>query len=107
LDLEKISYSRKFLVECLEAEGVQGLNEGYSNIHLLPLFQKKIAYGKKGFPWSIYNKKINYKKGICPNAEELHEKSFVGIEVCLFDLSAKDALNIAHAFKKVWKCLGI
>lgn len=107
LDLGKIPYSRKFIFKCLQAEGVQGLNEGYSNIHLLPLFQKKIAYGKSGFPWSVYNKHINYKKGICPNAEELHEKSFLGIEVCLFDLSEKDVLNIAHAFKKVWKCLGI
>jgi hypothetical protein len=37
------------------------------------MFQKKIALGKKGFP---FKKKINYKKGICPVAENAWNNIF-------------------------------
>ena len=107
LDLKKIKYTRKFIIKCLSNEGIKGLNEGYINIHDLPLFKNKIAYGKNGFPWSKYNKNINYKKNLCPIAENLQRKTFIGFEICLFELTKKDILNIAKAFIKVWKCLKI
>ena len=107
LDWKKIKYSRAFLVNCLKSEGLQGLVEGYTNIHLLPMYQKKIAYGAKGFPWSIYNDKINYKKGICPVAEEMHDKSFIAFQICLFEISIKDVELIFKTFEKVWKILKI
>ena len=107
LDLKKIKYNRKFIVKCLSDQGVQGLNEGYVNIHRLPIFKKKIAFGKNGYPWSMQNKNLNYGKNLCPNAENLHSKTFIGFEICLFDLSKKDVVNIAEAFIKVWKHLKI
>ncbi len=107
LDLNKIKYSRSYLLKCLKDEGVQGLYEGYANVHRLPMYQKKIAYGNKGFPWSNFNKKISYKKGICPISEYLHDKSFISMEICLFDLSKNDIEMIGKAFRKVWKCLKI
>jgi dTDP-4-amino-4,6-dideoxygalactose transaminase len=107
LDWKKIKYSRSFIVKCLKAEGLQGLVEGYTNIHLLPMYQKKIAYGAKGFPWSIYNNKVNYKKGICPVAEEMHDKSFIGFKICLFKISIKEVDLIFKTFEKVWKILKI
>ena len=66
--------------------------------------KKKIAYGSKGFPWS-HNYK-NFKKNYyykCQVAEELQNKTFIGIEVCLFDLNIKDIDLIAKSFEKVWK----
>ena len=53
------------------------------------MFRQQIAYGKKHFPWSLSNKKYNYNKGICKVAEELHNKSFVSLEVCLYDLNSR------------------
>ena len=78
LDIEKLGVSRKKIYEALVAEGVEGLAEGYTNIHLLPMYQKKIAYGSKGFPWTaaICKRDVSYAKGICPVAEELHDKTF-------------------------------
>ena len=102
LDLNIIKKSRAYIVKLLKSEGVDGLWPGYYNLHLFPLYQKKIAYGKKGFPWSIYNKKISYKKGICPIAESLHDNNFLGFKVIQFDLNKKDILNISKAFQKVW-----
>jgi perosamine synthetase len=105
LDLQNIKYSREYIIKKLTSKGVPGLSAGYTCLHLLPTFQKKIAYGKKSFPWnSNFNKRnISYKKGLCPNAEYLHEKSFIKFEVCLYDLTVNDIKFISNAFKKVWK----
>ena len=104
LDLNKIGVSRTKLIQALESEGLQGLIGGYVNVHLLPMYQKKIAYGSKGFPWTsdICKRKINYNKGICPIAEELNEETFLGYQMCLHDLSLKDVDLIIEVFKKVW-----
>ena len=71
------------------------------------MYQKKIAYGAGGFPWSIYNDKINYKKGICPVAEEMQDKSFIAFQICLFEISIKEVELIYKTFEKVWKTLKI
>ncbi len=107
LELETIKVSRDNIVAALEAEGVTGIAAGYTNVHLLPMYQQKIAYGSNGFPWSsdICKRDVNYAKGICPVAEELHDKSFLGLEMCLNKLSEEDVALIIAAFKKVWECL--
>lgn len=105
LNTKKIKFTRKQLVKALLKEGVQGFVEGYANIHLLPMFKKKIAYGSKGFPWRNFKSKINYHKGLCPVAEELHEKSFLYFEICKFNLTIKDLNFISKKFIKVWKHL--
>tara|TARA_B110000027_G_scaffold114423_1_gene124017 strand:+ start:161 stop:1438 length:1278 start_codon:yes stop_codon:yes gene_type:complete len=107
LDLNKIGVSRTKLIQALESEGLHGLIGGYVNVHLLPMYQKKIAYGSKGFPWTsdICKRKINYNKGICPTAEELNEETFLGYQMCLHDLSFKDVDLIIEVFKKVWNNL--
>ena len=107
LDYKKISATRKEIVSLLQKYGLKGVSSGYTNLHLLPMFQKKIAYGTKNFPWSLTKKKFSYKKGICPVSEELHDKSFINFEVCLYDLSMRDIKNILTVFKKVWEDLGI
>ncbi len=107
LDLKKIKKPRKLIVELLKKEGVPGLIEGYQNVHLLPIYQNKIAYGSQHFPWSLNKNKIIYAKGICPVAEDLHQNSFFGIEMCIYNLSLKNVIFISKAFKKVWKKLNL
>ena len=102
-DYKSLSVSREVIVNALIAEGVPGLCNGYANIHLLPIFQEKIAYGSKGFPWTsdICKQDVSYEKGICPIAEEFHDNSFIGFEICQFDLKPKDIQNIINAFEKL------
>lgn len=109
LNTELLGVSRKKIIAALSAEGVEGLISGYQNVHLLPLYQKKIAYGRSGFPWSIpaARKDINYRKGICPVAEGLHDYSFFGYEMCLNDLIDEDVDLIVEAFHKVWRHLNL
>lgn len=106
LDVEKIGLSRERICDALEAEGLSLMRQ-YQNIHLLPIYQEKVAFGKLGFPWtSEYCKRnIDYSKGICPNAEELNDKSFIGIGMCVYDLSLEDIKLMGMAFKKVWQNL--
>ena len=105
LDLEILGVSRKKIVEALECEGLDGLVEGYQNIHLLPMYQNKIAYGKNGFPWTsdICKREIDYSKGICPVAEELHDESIILFEMTLFKLDDEEINLIIKCFNKVWK----
>jgi dTDP-4-amino-4,6-dideoxygalactose transaminase len=104
LDLDIVGAARDRIVEALEAEGITGLTKGYTNLHMLPMYQQKIAYGSKGFPWTagFARKDISYKRGICPNAENLHEKTFIGFEVCLHQLTPHDIQLIGDGFRKVW-----
>ncbi len=85
----------------LNTNGIKVSNR-YQNLHLLPLFQNKIGYDKN-FPWILNKRKINYKKGICPNAEFLNDKSFIGLNLCNFDYSESDLIYIIKCFKYIWK----
>lgn len=104
LDLELLGVSRARIVEALEAEGVAGLAAGYVNVHLLPMYQKKMAYGSRGFPWTsdICHRDVSYAKGICPVAETLHDATFLGYEMCMHDLADAEVDRLVAAFGKVW-----
>ena len=106
LDSEEVGCSRDRIHEALRAEGVQVSNR-YANLHLLPMYQNKIAYGRRGFPWSsdVYNGNVRYDKGICPVAEDLNDNKYLGIAMCTYDYSDVDIDLIIEAFHKVWNNL--
>lgn len=105
LDTELLGVQRESIINALASEGVEGLAAGYANIHMLPMYQKKIAYGSNGFPWTsdICKREVSYEKGICPVAEELHDSSYLGFTMCLHELKDDDIDLIIKAFHKVWK----
>ena len=90
-------------MKALQAEGVE-VSEGYQNVHLLPMYQQKIAYGSRGFPWTsdICRRKVSYDKGICPVAEKLHDETFICFGMCVYDFSDDDIDLIINSFRKVW-----
>ncbi len=104
LDPAALGVPRSRVIEALVAEGVQGLSGAYQNLHLLPMYQKKMAYGSKGFPWSsdICHREVSYAKGICPAAEALNESSYLGFAMCLHQLSEGEVELLVRAFRKVW-----
>ena len=106
LDINRLGASRDRICDALEAEGLVVMRS-YQNIHLLPMYQKKIAFGPHGFPWNseFCKRDVSYAKGICPVAEELHENSFIGIGMCVYELSIKDIALIGEVFRKVWSNL--
>lgn len=100
----EIAQLRSAIASALAAEGVPGLTTSYQNLHLLPMYQRKRAYGSRGFPWSseLCRREISYAKGICPVAEYLQDTSFMGFPICMYELSEPDVAAIARAFHKVW-----
>jgi dTDP-4-amino-4,6-dideoxygalactose transaminase len=104
LNVSMLGVSRELIFNALVAEGVPGLASGYVNVHKLPMYQKKIAYGSSGFPWSsdICRRNIEYSHGICPVAEDFHDSSYLGFAVCMHELSNQDIDLIGQAFRKVW-----
>ena len=104
LDVDGLGVSRAQIVEALRAEGVPWLMAGYQNIHLLPLFQKKIAYGSQGFPWNqpFVSRNVDYTKGICPVAEDMHDRRLLGLSLCMGEYGETDVALVVAAFQKVW-----
>jgi dTDP-4-amino-4,6-dideoxygalactose transaminase len=97
---------RSVILEALQAEGVP-VAGGYQNLHLLPIYQKRIAYGRRGFPWSadFYKGRVSYAKGICPVAESLHDGSFLQIGLCAYAFDDHEVDLVIDAFRKVWEHL--
>ena len=104
LDVDTIGVTRDRIVEALCAEGVPSLMAGYQNLHLLPMFRHKIAYGTKGFPWnsSYCTSDVQYGRGVCPTAEKLHNETFLGFNICMNELPPEDVALVVSAFVKVW-----
>ena len=106
LEVGQISVTRDRVCDALNAEGVD-ISRRYQNIHLLPVYQRKIAFGSQGFPWTsdICRRPISYNKGICPIAEKLNDSEFLGLNLCAYDINCKDIDLVIKAFKKVWASL--
>ena len=103
LDIAALGVERKRIYDALTAEGVPGLGAGYVNVHRMPMYQKKIGYGGKGYPWvGAARRDIDYRTGICPTAEELHDRTFLGFQMCLHDLGREEIDLVVAAFRKVW-----
>jgi hypothetical protein len=68
------------------------------------MYQRKICYGHSGFPWTaeFARRDIDYRRGICPVAERLHESTYLGFELCVHELDDAEVDLIALAFRKVW-----
>lgn len=107
VDVVVLGINRERLQQALTAEGVPALFAGYQNLHMLPMYQKKMAYGSKGFPWTseICKRDVSYAKGICPVAERLHEAELLGFGICSYDYKDEEVDMIISAFRKVWRNL--
>lgn len=105
-DAEVVGVNRDRVLEALRAEGVAA-SGGYRNLYFLPIYQKKIAHGSRGFPWNAANYKgnVSYQEGICPVAEDLTKQSFLAVGMSVYHYSKADIDRIIEAFNKVWNHL--
>ncbi|MCG6149256.1 DegT/DnrJ/EryC1/StrS family aminotransferase [Leptospira levettii] len=109
IDEKVTGVSKHRIYEALVAEGVSDISLQYANLHLLPMYQKKIAYGSKGFPWTsdICKREVNYSKGICPVAEGLNDSTYLGYEMCVREFPDEHVDLVISAFQKVWNHLNL
>ena len=114
-DEAKAGVSRNAFIEAVKAElptfelrETEGVKLGYGYVrplYLQSIFQKQMAYGSKGFPFSseVYKGKINYSKGICPVAERMHGEELVAHEFMVPSMTRDDMDDVVQAFVKVWE----
>lgn len=104
-DKVKVGLSIDLFVKALVAEGLI-IGAGYVEpIYLQPLFQKQIAYGEKGCPFTCgyyIGGKVNYAKGICPVAERMHNEEWMGLQPIHQGVSKSDLDDMILSFGKVF-----
>lgn len=107
---EVFGVSRNLFLRAISAElpkpkywDTTPITEGYVKpLYLNPIYQKQIAIGKKGFPFSI-NKdvKYDYSKGICPVTEKLYEEELLLSPLVREGMTKDDIKDFADAIEKV------
>jgi dTDP-4-amino-4,6-dideoxygalactose transaminase len=103
LDPEALGVPRARIAEALRAEGVSALTDGYVNVHRLPMYVQRVAYGRGGYPFSAFpDAPRTYGAGACPVAERLHDEELLGLVVCTLQLDDEDLQAVVGAFHKVW-----
>lgn len=91
--------ARDVYARALAAEGVP-VSIGYVEpLYLLPLFQKRIAIGSNGWPFTLTNR--SYAKGLCPVAERMHEREMLELHVCSWQFEDAEIDAVCDAFEKV------
>jgi len=113
-DASETGVSRDLIVQALKAElPVTTLREGEGTligqgyakpIYLIPMFQKMVGYGDVQCPFKCphYEGTAEYKKGICPNAEEAHFETLIFHELMRPGMTRKDLDDVIQAFHKVF-----
>lgn len=109
-DEEIVGISRNLFLRAVAAElpkprfwDTTPFAEGYVKpLYLNPLYQKKIAIGKKGFPFN-FNSGItyDYPKGLCPVTEKLYEKVLLLSPLVREGMNIGDIKDFADAIEKV------
>ncbi len=100
---ERIGINRSLFIKALRAEGMSA-NEGYVKpLYLEPVYQKKIAYGNRGCPFSchFYGQDINYDEGLCPTTENLYSKELLTTDICKHPNTEKDVQEFLTAVAKI------
>lgn len=94
---------RAVFARALRAEGIP-VTEGYVKpLYLLPMYQQRIAYGRRGCPWTCghWRGTVSYEQGICPTTERLYQHELLLFDVCRQPLTTRDIADVADAIEKV------
>ncbi|MDP8298557.1 MAG: DegT/DnrJ/EryC1/StrS family aminotransferase [Candidatus Tantalella remota] len=103
-DEKQIGVKRDVFVKVLLAEGIP-FGAGYVRpIYMEPMYQKKIAYGPNGWPFSSVDT-ASYDKGICPVCERMHFDELMLTGVCRHPHTKEDMDDVVKAFEKIFKNL--
>jgi len=98
-DAGKTGVSRKIFSAALAAEGFPHFVGYVAPLYSLPLFQKRHAIGRDGFPFTLSNRR--YGKGLCPVAERLHAEDLVIFEPCAWAVDDRTLDLLGEALRRV------
>jgi dTDP-4-amino-4,6-dideoxygalactose transaminase len=107
-DESVVGVPRDRFVDALNAEGIP-MVKGYTEpLYLEPMYQRRIAYGRDGFPWTWPGWKgtVDYSPGSCPVIERLYYKELMCTDVCHAQTTESDLLDVVSAFEKIYDNIG-
>jgi len=102
-DAHAFGVPRDRFVAAIKAEGIP-VGSGYVEpIYLEPVYQRRIAFGRNGFPFTYngYKGQVNYEPGICPVTEKMYYDELIILNVCHANIQRGDLDDTANAFEKV------
>lgn len=101
-DAKKVGIPRAAFAKALRAEGI-AIAEGYTKpLYLLPMYQKRRAYGKNGFPFTLNaDAAPDYSLGLCPVAERLYGREILTTDICKYPNSEREVEEFVTAVQKV------
>lgn len=93
------------LVEIKKSKGWYLATGCTEPLYLQSVFQRKIAFGKQGCPFTCqhYRGNVDYKKGLCPITEYMYEKALFFHNMHRPPLLKRDLDDVVNAFYKVWE----
>jgi len=91
--------TRDTFVKALNEEGLPCSSGYLEPLYMLPIFQKRIAFGKSGYPFNLSNREYYYN--MCPTAQRLYEKEFIMFEMCAYKLTNQKIKKFHDIFHKV------
>ncbi len=103
-DESVVGVPRDRFVDALNAEGIP-MVKGYTEpLYLEPMYQKRIAFGRDGFPWTYpgYRGTVSYEPGICPVIERLYYRELMCTDVCHANTTEDDLMDVVRGFEKVY-----
>jgi perosamine synthetase len=102
-DAAQTGVARDKFVAALNAEGIPMFKGYVEPLYLQPLYQRRIAHGRDGFPftYSGYKGQVCYDRGICPVTERMHFEELMYTNICHANIGQKDLEDTVTAFEKV------
>lgn len=100
-DQSVVGVDRDIFANALEAEGFAAYVGYVRPLYKLPLFQKRIAIGRQGYPFNQSD--VRYDDVLCPTAERLWKEEFICFETCAFDLDDAGIRQLGDALVKVYE----
>jgi dTDP-4-amino-4,6-dideoxygalactose transaminase len=103
-DESVVGVSRDRFVDALNAEGIPMVKGYTAPLYLEPMYQKRIAIGRDGFPWTYpgWKGSVDYSLGSCPVVERLYYHELMCTDVCHAQTTPDDLLDVVAAFEKVY-----
>lgn len=98
-DKAVLGVTREQFSRALAAEGFPHFNGYVRPLYLLPVFQRRTAFGSGGYPFALSSRV--YSKGLCPVCERMHEEELICFEACMYDVTAQDLDLLVEAIRKV------
>lgn len=100
---ERAGLSRRIFCEAIKAENFPVIAGYMRPLYLEPMYQKKIAYGAKGCPFSCphYEGKIDYTAVSCSTAERLWKKELIAANFVKYPNSVSDMHLFVDAVERI------